>query len=1118
MRDPHYQKILDALGRELDPNLFEECVADLLRNDFPTLAPVPGGNDAGMDGAIADFKDIAFPLVTTTGKDLLRNLRKNLLAYKRAHGPRKAVFATSRPISGHLRRRLEQQAEKLGFVLVQVFGRMALAQRLYRHSGWCRSLLGLSGDPPALSIIPASSRPIINTKVVGRKNDLRWLRTTRGDRVVVGQPGIGKSFVLARYARSGDALFVVDEDAGKIANAVRELCPQVIIVDDAHARMPVLGSLKHLRTSLGAEYEIVATCWPGARDEVCQELGVGRRSVREMQLMTRDQVVRAVNGAGITGPNVLIREIVNQAQGRVGLAVSLAHACLLDGATTLVTGEALRVSLVDALARLVGSEARQVLASFAMGGERGMTLEAVAGFLNMNKATLHSYLTGLAQGGVVEEIAKDGLPPAYAVSPAALQHGLVREVFFASPRLPLEPLREQADAPSAASVLIGARLRGARSATSEYLRSLFPSRTAATGSNDTSTDRHWIEAAKLYAQLGRDEAEWVLERYPSVLLEAPELLLDQAPEPAISRLLTLAVGDKRPLNATPHHPLRVLGDWVEDHPGSVEASIHRRRAILDSVGAWLGAGGDVSLGVQALCIAFNPQVHRDEADPGSGNKLTYSMGSISPSEIAQVAELWPRFGQLFGDRSPLEWHHLLNLLRRWAHPQVFTRHPAEYQRACRRVAGRMLEDFVRLAQGRPIVLLELGEISRTCGVQTNANVDPEIVTLFRRDLPEAEGEQLRELAITWTQREPSLLAESLASLHREAEASGMRQYRLALACHELARNARATLPFARAFLHRELPDALLAPLLNKAAQEQEPGWAAVVDGMMADKRTRSLAVGLALVSQAPDDIFEKALEHEVELTSCLSTHFSSIPEPRMSRLLQHPARSVAGAAALQEWRADPHGVVRNRLVDGWRSAVLRIDADSHDWLLVEIFRAHADITVRWVLERIRLDETGWMDRHSLMRQAISLLTPRQRMLAVRVVARGGACRRDVMACLVGGDPAIFGRLLRSQAPRDLKLAPLKHGGENPFVPAQLVALAVEAGHSPSAVANAVYGHSYTIHGKASAYWKLWSDSFGGLEANPDPRVKEVAMIGRKHAILCRKDALRREHSEAVYGR
>lgn len=54
IRDPFYRQIVDCLEGLLDPELFQRCADDLLRRAYPTLAPICGAADAGVDGAIAN--------------------------------------------------------------------------------------------------------------------------------------------------------------------------------------------------------------------------------------------------------------------------------------------------------------------------------------------------------------------------------------------------------------------------------------------------------------------------------------------------------------------------------------------------------------------------------------------------------------------------------------------------------------------------------------------------------------------------------------------------------------------------------------------------------------------------------------------------------------------------------------------------------------------------------------------------------------------------------------------------------------------------------------------------------------------------------------------------------
>ena len=59
-KDPFFQEIIKSLGQHLDPGQFEDCVNDLLIDVYPSLVPVPGGQDAGMDGAIGDGEESLF--------------------------------------------------------------------------------------------------------------------------------------------------------------------------------------------------------------------------------------------------------------------------------------------------------------------------------------------------------------------------------------------------------------------------------------------------------------------------------------------------------------------------------------------------------------------------------------------------------------------------------------------------------------------------------------------------------------------------------------------------------------------------------------------------------------------------------------------------------------------------------------------------------------------------------------------------------------------------------------------------------------------------------------------------------------------------------------------------
>src|SRR5829696_2034069 len=100
IRDPFYRQIIERLSGTLDPELFERCATDLLRQTLPGLVPIRGGSDAGMDGGVADGEGPVYPLVVTTSNDVIGNFTHNLSQYKEKGGKRRHVaLATSRALT-----------------------------------------------------------------------------------------------------------------------------------------------------------------------------------------------------------------------------------------------------------------------------------------------------------------------------------------------------------------------------------------------------------------------------------------------------------------------------------------------------------------------------------------------------------------------------------------------------------------------------------------------------------------------------------------------------------------------------------------------------------------------------------------------------------------------------------------------------------------------------------------------------------------------------------------------------------------------------------------------------------------------------------------------------------
>jgi hypothetical protein len=90
--------------------------------------------------------------------------------------------------------------------------------------------------------------------------------------LLIGRPGSGKTSLLRALALEGRGLFVTSDDSTEVANALWYQEPEVVIVDDAHLDTEFLVTLRRLRLETGRTFDIVATTWSGAEDEVADVL------------------------------------------------------------------------------------------------------------------------------------------------------------------------------------------------------------------------------------------------------------------------------------------------------------------------------------------------------------------------------------------------------------------------------------------------------------------------------------------------------------------------------------------------------------------------------------------------------------------------------------------------------------------------------------------------------------------------------------------------------------------------------------------------------------------------------------------------------------------------------
>ncbi|MDB6100463.1 MAG: hypothetical protein JWO52_462 [Gammaproteobacteria bacterium] len=1123
IRDPLLRQIEHGLDQPLIGDEFEAAMVSMLREQgiYPKLVPVRGGGDAGMDGAIGDPADSAppIPLVCTTQEDVKANLLLSLASYKGKIGARTTVVsATSRKLTPSEQRTLSKAASDAGFTLLNIYERTAVAELLYRSPRWCRDLLGITTSRPALSAYPQDHRPFIDQPLRGRENDLSWLGACTGDALLVGQPGIGKTFVLRHYAKGTDGLFAVTDDVDAIDAAIREEHPKAIVVADAHARLTLIKSLRQLRQDTAGTWKIIADCWPGGEPEVRESLGVATSEVRELRPLARDMVVEIIHDAGLGGPIELIREIVDQARGRAGLAVTLAWLSLRGDVQHVGLGRVLVQQAETMLKALVGAEALDVLAMLAIGGTGGLALTDVAAVLHQSAAHVQRIIIQLAAGGVVEEVTDYDGDRRIVVQPEALREALVKDRFFGKFPMPApEQLLTAARPDAVTEVLLGAAHRGGRVPDDFLWRRLL--------------DHGTSELFRSYVALGEIQACRALAERPDMLIHVAPIGLRRAPDEFLRVLLTAAIGDNRETAPNPGHPLRLIQDWVQGgRPGG--DAIPRRRRLVDAVEAWLRKGGDPNTAARAVSLALVPTFATSSLDPGAGMTVTLTQGFIDIEELGGMSTLWKRVIDFVPMDRVADWQPVLAAIREFASPHAFGGSPDDvFLARSRQLVGEVMLQLGAKASMHAGILAELGEIADWVGITIAPEIPSDFITLYPRDdwkdydaWWKAAAEAARQVAARFAEEPPAEIAHLVARYRTQAEAVGRRSGVLNEFGESLAEKVQNPQEWFDALIETGAGHELIAPLLRRLHRDDPAQWVAACRQCLGNVNLRATAAAQVLIrSETDKDLFEQVLGLLSEFTQlvhmlCLR---GEIETPTLRRLLTYKDDGVAAAAAVGAWQSEPRAEIQPDLRGVWRAALLRCGArqqrQGRSLFVRDILGSDPSLAFDWLIARVR-DGTPFFELADYdLKGAIPTLSADQRVaLLVAMAARDTYVPDNLPPAIVGGDIDVYRRLLSDATARRLHLMPLK--GRPSETWSRMAAAALDAGYSAEDVLDAAGGHMCSFGGEASEYWDGWRKAWENVQHLDDPRVQEVARLGIERTTRRRDRELQDEEDEAIYGR
>ncbi len=880
-----------------------------------------------------------------------------------------------------------------------------------------------------------------------------------------------------------------------IADALRDQQPAVVVVDDAHVHPDHLAALVRLRREIEGDFSILATTWEGGPEEVVEALG-GDVQVHKLELLPRREIMEIFEQAGVAADSEVLRELVDQAANKPGLAVTIAHLWLQGAWQEVLDGSVLRRTLLAFFTAVIGEESIPVLAAFSLGGKEGMSLQAVSEALGLSLVEVYRIATGLAAGGVLSEVDGKGL----AISPRVLRSALIREAVLpqAGPKLPLERLLGGASSlDCAVEELVRAKGYGAK-VPDDRLRALVM---------QAGSRRTWAELASL----GEHDARWALESYGGEVLDIAGAALGVAPRAAIPRLLARAAeaGGSRIREPS---AMSLLARWVRDIRVPNNEKLERRRLLAGLSADFLRQGGDRGTGVHGICLALSPGLEGSSLDPGAGQTVTISASLLRRPLLEEIPAIWDAARAAIGALDAPSWLHLKSALWDWIYPQHAARRtdvPEDTRLFMRGFAEKVLRDLVPLAAGSPGLVSGMRELAGELGVPLPLAADADFEAVFP---PQGAGADdaardaarlaLEELAARWLAKGPGDVAAKLAEYEHEARRAGRqwssRKGALGRALADASDEPEiwlATLLDAGASSH------FVQPFLERVGREHRTGWKHLLGQALAQEEYAWIASEVTLQLEAPPATLLERVHDLAGRVPQLVENLCArreVPLATLQALLLHSNRAVALAAAVGEWHAAGRTSVRSEVVDPWRRAILRAASGERNtglqfWLGI-ILGNDSALARDWLSARLQETEAFHLvTQDGPFGRAVSALDQAQRLRFLEE-HENLPFPRDLVRLLVGSDADLYRHLLSLQGLADRHLEPLGGMPEGAWL--DLAKAALAAGFDAHEVAAAALCISHTTVGSGLSYWSRWDDAFARLEGT-EAGLREVGRQGRE---------------------
>jgi hypothetical protein len=769
-----------------------------------------------------------------------------------------------------------------------------------------------------------------------------------------------------------------------------------------------------------------------------------------LQPVSDQEIVDIIHNCGVNPSNSFLHMVVRQAGGFPGRATMLVETCL--GGThedfrDFWNGETLARWVRTRFTDLVGKEAIQVLACFAIGGAAGVTTDSVATALQLSRARILQIVSDLALGGAVLDLGSSR----FAVVPRSIRPVLVRDHFFGSAAIPkAEFLKDKVAFPETVTTIIEAHTLGGEIPTDE-LRNL--AKTSGT-----------LEAWRALIHSSEENARFVFAEAPSLLRQLSHGFLQTIPGLVIPDLLRLADGDFRPLHSNTDHPLRLLTDWVQSgYPGP--EALPRRRRVLDVFREFFGKADGRELALRLLPIAVSPEYQSTEQNPGNRLEFAIRSGCVSVEDLKGIAAFWKEILDDLTCSKFDNWSSILEAAKDWLWPHFGggARVSDEQRAIIDSSASEILSPLVKLAVNRPGVFRNLAQIAKVHNIEVAFAIDPSFDALFPVEPLHDDNfekyqsgfppliSKARALGESWGQNKPEEVVAEICHWIAEAALVGRPWPDMCLVCCDaISTKINAQLPWVRAIVDQGARADLLSPFLRRAIDTNEEGWARSLRECIAIDGYRAEAMELALThSLVPDEVVDQAIGEASKVRETLRTMvmLRDLSDHVIGKLLDAEDSEVVCDTLEGIWHKLKKSPKAAPWYDKWREATVRYLYD--DYCLQGAIHDDPQLRHEWIAYLASASSDNRRIELSDIAPAVAEVTAEERVRLLDGTSPNAKHASPLITALVGDSPDAYGALLRNDNLKKFWVVPLQREPDTAWI--AFVGMAICSGISDQTI-------------------------------------------------------------------